>query len=113
MDFRTYARRAHATATYVGKSTGSDAAINYCLVGLAGEVGEALNKWKKYLRKDSFGQELEQKVAISGELGDILWYTMAAAHELGIDLEAVAQNNLSKLEGRKERGVIKGDGDNR
>ncbi len=54
--------------------------------------------------------EIEEYVK---ELGDVLWYIAASAKELGFTLEQVAQLNLKKLADRKERGVIKSEGDNR
>ena len=32
------------------------------------------------------------------ELGDVLWYAPAVAHDLGVTLDQVAKRNLEKLE---------------
>ncbi|MBU4141821.1 hypothetical protein KKE99_03030, partial [Patescibacteria group bacterium] len=53
------------------------------------------------------------KVEIAKELGDVLWYVSQIASELGLSLEEAASENLKKLFSRKDRGVIKGSGDNR
>ena len=43
----------------------------------------------------------------------MLWYVAQVATDLGESLEAVAQANLAKLRSRKERGRLRGDGDDR
>ncbi len=47
------------------------------------------------------------------ELGDALWYLGMMCNDLGLDLDSIAIKNLEKLKSRKERGVLKGSGDNR
>ena len=47
------------------------------------------------------------------EIGDILWQTAGLAKVMGVTLEEVAEENLSKLASRKQRNVIAGDGDER
>jgi NTP pyrophosphatase (non-canonical NTP hydrolase) len=100
----------------------------YPLLGIGGEGGEILEKFKKIIRDkvdiDTMltpGELLcaanimdeEDKVALEKEVGDELWYLAYLCTQLGIDLETVAQKNLDKLADRKERGVIGGSGDNR
>ena len=86
--------------------------VVYPALGLAGEAGEVADKVKKILRGDS---ELtpERKVAIVQEIGDVLWYCATLAHDLGFELEDVAKLNYAKLQSRKERGKLAGDGDQR
>lgn len=84
-------------------------AIIYPALGLAGEAGEIAEKVKKWLRGD---RELD-KDAILKELGDPLWYITSMADDLGFTLQDVVDANVAKLTSRKERGVQKGDGDNR
>ena len=50
---------------------------------------------------------------VKKELGDVLWYLANLANDLGYSLSEIAENNIEKLESRKERGVIQGSGDNR
>jgi hypothetical protein len=42
-----------------------------------------------------------------------MWYTAQLATEFGVDLDAVAEQNIEKLQSRLERDQINGDGDNR
>jgi NTP pyrophosphatase (non-canonical NTP hydrolase) len=44
-------------------------------------------------------------------LGDVLWYLAVLAHDLDISLDDIAKYNLDKLQSRKQRGMLKGDGD--
>lgn len=83
------------------------------VLGLAGESGEVLEKFKKLIR-DRQGQLTEEdRAALIKELGDILWYVNAVAHLLGSSLEEVARRNNEKLASRRERGQLHGQGDNR
>ncbi len=84
-------------------------AIIYPTLGLCGEAGEIAEKVKKYLRGD---KELD-KQALLMELGDPLWYITALADDLGFSLQDVVDANIEKLTSRKERGVLKGSGDDR
>jgi len=88
--------------------------ILYPALGLAGEAGEVANKVKKFIR-DGYDQENFEmkKIELASEIGDVLWYCAALARDLGFDLSTIAQENYSKLSGRKERGTIGGNGDNR
>lgn len=108
--FKDYQDYARVTAIYPGRH--SITGLCYATLGL-GEVGEVQNKVKKILR-DHGGEIPEDfKVEIAKELGDVLWYVAAISDELGLDMQAIAQNNIEKLQSRKDRGVLKGSGDNR
>ena len=83
------------------------------VLGLAGEAGETADKIKKVLRdKDGMINE-HDKLEIVKELGDVLWYVASIARYLNVSLEEVAQLNLEKLEGRRQRNLLRGEGDNR
>lgn len=84
-------------------------AIIYPTLGLAGEAGEIAEKVKKFLRGD---KELD-KEGLLKELGDPLWYITSLADDLGYTLQDVVDANREKLSSRKDRGLLKGDGDNR
>lgn len=84
-------------------------AIIYPTLGLTGEAGEIAEKVKKWLRGD---KELD-KEALLKELGDPLWYITSIADDLGFSLQDVVNVNVDKLTSRKERGVLKGSGDDR
>lgn len=111
MDMNTYQARTAETAIYPFAGTGAPGAINYTILGLAGEAGEIPNKWKKWSRDDLPLSEV--KKSIEAELGDLLWYVSQLSTELGITLEELAVANLEKLINRMERNVLKGSGDNR
>ena len=99
-----YQEEARKTAIYP-----DEAKITYPLLGLAGEVGEFCNKYKKVIRD---GRELSIE-ELSGEIGDILWYVAMLAYDCGIDLEYIGAHNLEKLLSRQARGVLGGSGDSR
>lgn len=106
MEMIEYEHFAASTAVYPNRGSN----IDYALLGLGGEVGEMLNKRKKQMR-DSQGK-VDQTDMVK-ELGDVLWYVAATAHELGVSLEEVARCNVAKLTARKRAGTLQGYGDNR
>ncbi|WNI17385.1 nucleoside triphosphate pyrophosphohydrolase family protein [Actinacidiphila sp. ITFR-21] len=68
------------------------------MVGLAGETGSILGIYKKYLRG---GVDLEaSRRFFSEELGDLLWYIAAVATSCGLDLDTIAESNLSRARAR-------------
>lgn len=85
--------------------------VTYPLLGYVGEVAELANKFKKVIRGD---RDLDEFIDLSfDEQGDCLYYAAQLAEQTGFELHDVAKANNKKLSGRMERGVIKGDGDNR
>ena len=104
MDFSEYQSKAKTTAIYP-----SGYKVIYPAMGLAGEVGEVLNKVKKKIRDDA----VLDKEAIAGEIGDCMWYIAALSSDLDLSMDKIASDNIAKLQSRKDRGVIKGSGDNR
>ena len=87
--------------------------IVYPTLGLVNEAGEFAGKIKKIFRDKGGEFSQEDKEALKGELGDVLWYLTQICTNLGFTLEDVAEANLDKLFSRLERGKIQGDGDNR
>ena len=87
--------------------------ITYPALGLAGETGEVCEKIKKLHRDDGSVLTEERRELLKKELGDVLWYLSALAHDLGLSLADIAQHNLDKLFSRHERGVLGGSGDTR
>lgn len=81
----------------------------YAREGLAGEVGELLGYFAK-CRRDGV---IVDRNHVKKELGDTLWFITAIARDFGFSLEDIADGNLEKLYGRKERGTLQGSGDNR
>lgn len=91
----------------------TDHPIVYPTLGLANEAGEVAGKVKKIFRDKNGRISEEDRQALKGELGDVLWYLAQICTELDLTLEEVAEANLTKLFSRLERDTIKGDGDNR
>lgn len=110
-DIDTYQYNTRSTAVYPNNTEGD--AINYTLIGLANEAGEALGKWKKVLRDNDGELTSETRVDLAKELGDVLWYLVRATDDLGYNVSDIAMANQHKLEDRLARGVIGGSGDNR
>ena len=115
MKLDEYQDRCADTANYADAGLGTETAINYTVLGLAGEAGEVADKWKKVLRGDHGKDGLTPAVrdSLKAELGDNLWYIARCAHELGFSLSDVANANIAKLASRKQRDTIKGSGDDR
>lgn len=109
LTFNEYAELIDKTARY--PNIGNN--IIYPVLGLTGEAGEVAEKIKKIQRDKNGEWNEEDKAAICKELGDVLWYITAEAHEFGLTLEEVALTNIDKLLGRRERGTLHGSGDDR
>ena len=107
MNMNEYQKRTDRTVVYEKQSY--IIAQTYTALGLCNESGDYAGKIKKWLR----GDKPISKEDLVSELGDILWYVAQCASNLGVDLEDVALKNLAKLEDRKQRDVLKGDGDDR
>lgn len=80
----------------------------YMALGLCGEAGEIAEKIKKSIRDGKL--DVNQ---LKLELGDCLWYLSQLSSCYGLDLEDIAVCNINKLQSRKKRGKISGNGDNR
>lgn len=95
MELNAYQKDAHRTEKKVA-AAGADIIIP--ILGLAGEVGELLNEYKKKLRDGDAHERFNDRIA--EELGDILWYTAETATKFGLDLEEIATRNLAKTQAR-------------
>ena len=109
MDLTDYQTKSRKTAKY--PSIGHP--VIYPTLGLANEAGEVAGKIKKIFRDKSGVINGEDREALKGELGDVLWYLAQVCTELDLSLDEVAEHNIEKLYSRLERGKIGGDGDNR
>ncbi len=87
--------------------------LMYAALGFAGEAGEVANKVKKVYRDDNGVLTDERRLQIAKELGGALWYLAVTAKQAGFSLDDIAFMNLMELRSRRERGTIKGDGDDR
>ena len=83
------------------------------VMGVAGEAGEVVEKWKKIVAYKDGKITDEDLAELAKELGDVVWYIAVLADSLGLSFDDIVNKNLSKLRDRKERGVQKGSGDNR
>ena len=108
-----YQQQAKQTALYPDHGNN----FIYPALGLVNEAGEVAGKIKKLMRdQNKFSPAdlaAEDRVALQKEIGDVLWYITILADEVGSSLEDVAATNLEKLQGRKTRETLKGDGDDR
>lgn len=87
--------------------------IIYPALGITGEAGECSDKVKKVIRDNNGEFTGDRKREIAKEIGDVLWYCAALAHDIGYTLNEVGEMNVEKLNSRKERNKINGNGDNR
>jgi NTP pyrophosphatase (non-canonical NTP hydrolase) len=108
MEMRDYQGAAVRTAVY-----GERFKVVYPALGLASEAGEVAGKIKQVLRdqEGDFGKAPLE--ALEDELGDVLWYVAVLAADLGLSLEDLAARNLEKLQSRRARGRLSGEGDER
>lgn len=83
------------------------------VLGLVGEAGETADKIKKILRDKEGKISDTDRIEVAKELGDTLWYVATVARYIGMSLQEVAEMNLQKLESRKQRNLLSGEGDNR
>lgn len=116
MTFNEYAIEAKKTVAYKD----DDQALDCVIAGLAGELGETLELWKKYRREDYKSEGISDIDAFrkfqkdtEKELGDLLWYITIYAHLWNIDMEDVAMTNVKKLRDRLDRGVLHASGNER
>lgn len=136
MTLDEYQKRASEFASY------HDNAV-YPELGLAEEAGEVCGKVAKFVRRwgrhpyaharpaytlRELRERLEHAreykdvdvdvdvkfiVDVSAEIGDTLWMLSEIATQYGLRLDDIAGENIAKLEDRRARGVIDGNGDNR
>lgn len=110
MELGEYGREARRTAVYAMPGEHKSlTTLAYAVMGLSGEAGELANQAKKTIRDDGRALTGDRKNIMVDELGDVLWYCAAVAHELGVSLDVVAQMNLAKLRDRAEREAVRGD----
>jgi NTP pyrophosphatase (non-canonical NTP hydrolase) len=128
--FDRYQEFTRTTAVFPGAGQPGFNSAAYLAFGLTGEAGETAEKLKKRYRLGGVNAFLPGSVVVyektgevetyeqfrdkvRAELGDVLWYVAGLADHFGLRLSDVAGSNVEKLSSRKERGVLKGAGDNR
>lgn len=110
MTFDEYQKRALKTAK---EDYGPLIQRTIWAMGVAGEAGEVIEKWKKIVAYKEGKVNDEDRAELAKELGDVVWYIAVMCHSLGLSLDEVMQSNVEKLADRQKRNVIKGVGDNR
>lgn len=110
MKFDEYQKQALTTAL-----TNPDPVLdtNHWVLGIAGEAGEVVEKWKKIIAYRGGAMTDDDVCELGKEIGDVVWYAAVLAHSLGLSFEQIMQQNLAKLKSRQERDALKGSGDNR
>ena len=102
---------------YVEKAKDTDLGhkLEYYFAGLGEEAGEVLGKRKRLIRGDykSLYHPFDYDDDLKNELGDLLWYIAIICDKQGFSFNEVVENNIKKLQDRKERNKIKGKGDSR
>ena len=92
--------------------------VIYTALGLAGEAGEVCEKIKKIIRS---GKDIRTEAKynfvfrgeVAKEIGDCLWYIANICNDFNFNMETIAKMNIDKLEDRRKRGILHGEGDNR
>ena len=127
--FSYYAKYTSNSAVYPKSTHQSVEGLNYCVLKLVSEAGEVAGKLGKFINKDEVSAAEFNEIVFNSksrypnrdklkddlilELGDLLWYVFETARQLNTPIEEVMLRNIKKLEGRKQRGTIIGDGDDR
>lgn len=108
IDFKTYQSKAKETSqnTIIGNNS-----LMYPILGLIGETGEIAEKIKKIYRDKDGLFSNEDFELLKKEIGDVLWYISELATQFNFSLSEIAEINIEKLQSRKARNVINGDGD--
>lgn len=110
MNFNEYQKKALSTVLTTDDNFKD---LLHWVLGINGESGEIAEKVKKIIRDKNGKVSPEDKKELAKEIGDVLWYLAVFAEDLGVSLDDIAQQNLDKLQSRKQRGVLGGSGDNR
>src|SRR5690348_16855610 len=92
----TFAEYQRDAARTINPNLGFPELLALGAIGLGGETGEVLEPIKKHL----YHSKSLDVVALSKELGDVLWYVAELCTTLGLDLGTVATENTAKLRAR-------------
>jgi NTP pyrophosphatase (non-canonical NTP hydrolase) len=87
-----------AAALTLQGEVGEPSSIFIGLLGLAGETGELLTLYKKFLRDGPSFEPVHDR--LREELGDVLWYVSTLCSHFGLELSEVASANLVKTSSR-------------
>ena len=107
--FMNYSVFTSATAFYPHAHEGDYFELNYLILGLGGEAGEAVDVWKKLSRMmdpdDAIVLDNIQYSAVWGthaedllyEIGDVVWYISHLLRALNVRLDELTMMNTYKL----------------
>ena len=79
MNFQDYSQKAISTLTSDHAYGDISADLMAQILGLAGESGEVMEKFKKLIRDKQGKLTADDRAEIIKELGDVLWYVNANA----------------------------------
>jgi len=113
MDFNEYQIECRKTDVGTAAQDCLEPGWLYYVLGIAGESGELMEKIKKLFRDKNGIIDAEFKEAVIKEMGDVQWYMARLADWFAIDFESIFVTNVEKLQSRKKRDKLHGDGDNR
>lgn len=112
MTFDEYQKLALTTAV-TAYPDNPDMQNSIWVMGIAGEAGEVVEKWKKAMAYRGGKFSPDEFEDFKKEFADVIWYIAVLADSLGLSLDELMQANVAKLKDRQRRNVIKGSGDNR
>ena len=87
--------------------------MQLCMLGMQEELGEIAGKLKRVHRDHDGRLFKDQADKIKLECGDLFYYFTRFCNCMGYTVEEVMQANVDKVLDRQERGVLKGEGDER
>lgn len=112
--FEEYSKKALEIKLYENINIPHEIAIlSYLSLCLTEESSEISGKLKRIIRDKSCVITEDDRVQFLKELGDVQWCIASLLDWFGFTWEELASTNLSKIQGRIERGTLKGSGDNR
>lgn len=111
MNFNEYQEKSRETVVYPNEGDN----LPYLALGISGEAGEVSERVTKFIRDKNFASigdlNTDEKRQLVFEVGDVLWYIAQIATELGVELEEVAEMNITKTHSRLHRDKIASDHD--
>lgn len=113
MDFNEYQKECRKTDVGTAAQDCLEPGWLYYVLGLGGESGEVLEKIKKLFRDKNGVIDDDFKDMVVKELGDVMWYAARLADQFDIKFEDIFTTNIEKLQSRKDRGKLHGEGDER
>jgi NTP pyrophosphatase (non-canonical NTP hydrolase) len=113
MDFNKYQKECAKTDIGTSDKDCLKPGWLYYVLGIAGESGELSEKIKKLFRDKNGVIDSEFNELIIKEMGDVQWYMARLCDAFDIEFETIFVENIKKLQSRKERNKLQGDGDER